>query len=286
MSQLVTVGLPVYNGEKYLRQALESLLSQSHASIELIVSDNASTDATERICLEVAAKDKRVFYIRQSLNNGPIWNFNFVLGQAKGDYFMWAAHDDLWDKEWVARLLNNHKSKTAISFGHVVNIDERGKIIKTYPRSEFSGNRLMRLIRFYLAEDTHGKPNLIYGLYKTDLLKKLGFKLYGKSQYGQDMQVILSCLPYGGIASDPSVLLYKRVETAVERSMTCWAMLSSIFLLNRIGSYWVYPRIVPNLLDKLILTALFPIKYLASFVYSFVTRAFRYFPTTRSARRV
>ena len=61
MSQFVSVGLPVYNGEKYLRQALESLLSQSHANIELIVSDNASTDATERICLEVAAKDKRVF---------------------------------------------------------------------------------------------------------------------------------------------------------------------------------------------------------------------------------
>ena len=144
----------------------------------------------------------------------------------------------------------------------------------------------MRLIRFYLAEDTDGKPNLIYGLYKTDLVKKLGFKLYGKSQYGQDMQVILSCLPYGEITTDPSVLLYKRVDSFGERSLTHWEILSSIFLLNRVGSYMAYPRIVPNLLDKIILAALFPIKYLVSFAYSFVTRAFRYLPMARPSGRL
>src|SRR6476660_4045378 len=98
MSQLVSIGVPVYNGENYLRQALESLLNQSHANIEVIISDNASTDETGRICEEFTKNDCRISYFHQSTNKSAIWNFNFVLRQARGEYFMWAAHDDLWDK--------------------------------------------------------------------------------------------------------------------------------------------------------------------------------------------
>jgi glycosyltransferase involved in cell wall biosynthesis len=285
MSQLVSIGVPVYNGENYLRQALESLLSQSHANIEVIISDNASTDETGRICEEFTKNDSRISCFHQSTNKSAIWNFNFVLRQARGEYFMWAAHDDLWDKDWVSTLLRNYTDKTAISFGHVVNVDESGKIIKTYHCSEFKGRRLIRLIRFYLAEDTHGKPNLIYGLYKTAMLKQLGFKEYGGSRYGQDMQFIFSCLPHGTITTDPSVLLYKRVITVRNNGMTLWDIFSSIFLLNRIGSYLTYPSIVPNPAEKMAIAALFPFKYLASFINAFVTRIVRCLPSMQSVRK-
>lgn len=286
MSQLVSIGVPVYNGENYLRQAIESLLCQSHENIEVIISDNASTDETGRICKEFTRKDRRVSCFQHSANKGAIWNFNFVLQQAHGEYFMWAAHDDLWDKDWVSTLLRNYTDKTAISFGHVVNIDEAGTIIRTYHRYEFAGLRSLRLIRFYLAEDTYGKPNLIYGLYRTAMLTQLGFREYGKSLYGQDMQFIFSCLSHGTVTTDPSVLLYKRVLAISNNGMTLWGVISSIFLLNRIGSYLTYPSIAPNPIDKIAIAALFPLKYLMSFINAFFTRIVRYLPTLQSVRKV
>jgi glycosyltransferase involved in cell wall biosynthesis len=91
----VSIGLPVYNGEKYIREALDSVLTQTFADFELIISDNASEDDTESICREYASRDERVRYIRQSRNIGALPNFLFVLHKATAEYFMWAAHDDV-----------------------------------------------------------------------------------------------------------------------------------------------------------------------------------------------
>src|SRR3989442_1198286 len=93
---LVSIGLPIYNGERYLRQALDSLLSQAYENFELIVSDNASDDATPEICAAYAARDARIKYFRAPTNMGAVWNFNRVFELAGGEFFMWAAHDDLW----------------------------------------------------------------------------------------------------------------------------------------------------------------------------------------------
>ena len=276
---VVSIGMPVYNGELFLRGALDSLLAQSFGNFELIISDNGSNDGTELICREFARNDSRISYIKQPTNNGAIWNFNFVLQQAQGEYFMWAAHDDLWDKEWIAKLLRNYSNETAISFGHIVNINEDGKLIKNYPCVGFSGGRLRRLVSFYLAEDTRGKPNLIYGLYKTDMLKRLGFKEYGCSKYGQDMHFIFSCLQYGIITTDSAVLLYKRIQFAENGNKSIRTILSSLFLLQRAGSYLAYPLVLSKLSDKIIIAGLFPIKYMASFIYNFLARAGQYFFT-------
>ena len=93
----VSIGMPVYNGEKYIREALDSLLGQSFTGFELIISDNASTDGTEAICQQYAAKDSRIRYVRQPVNLGALDNFTFVLDEARGGYFMWAAADDRYD---------------------------------------------------------------------------------------------------------------------------------------------------------------------------------------------
>jgi len=99
----VTIGMPVYNGATTIRRALDGLLAQSFDDFELIISDNASTDATAEICQEYAARDSRVRYVRQSENIGASMNFRFVLFEADTPYFMWVAADDLWAPSFLAR---------------------------------------------------------------------------------------------------------------------------------------------------------------------------------------
>jgi glycosyltransferase involved in cell wall biosynthesis len=95
----LSVGLPVYNGEKYVRQSIDSLLGQTYEDFELIVSDNASTDSTADICEQYAKQDSRIRYIRQARNIGLAPNHNFVFSQARGELFKWAAADDLYGRD-------------------------------------------------------------------------------------------------------------------------------------------------------------------------------------------
>lgn len=91
----------VYNGERCIREAIDSILNQSFKDFELIISDNASTDNTEQICREYANKDHRVHYIRQPVNVGAEANCLFVFDEAQGEYFMWAAHDDIKSTDFL-----------------------------------------------------------------------------------------------------------------------------------------------------------------------------------------
>src|SRR3984957_9664125 len=90
----VSIGLPVYNGEKWLAQSVDSLLSQTFSDFELIICDNASTDGTDAICRRYAEQDQRVRYIQNAENIGGMLNANLSFGVARGEYFRWAAHDD------------------------------------------------------------------------------------------------------------------------------------------------------------------------------------------------
>lgn len=106
----VSIGMPVYNGERYIRQALDSLLAQTFTDYEIVVSDNASTDATGVICREYEKRDSRIRYVRQPKNLGAARNFKYVLDQATG-YFMWAACDDVRSPDFIEinlRFLQRH----------------------------------------------------------------------------------------------------------------------------------------------------------------------------------
>ena len=92
---LVSVGLPVYNGENFVAEAIESVLAQTLEDFELVISDNASTDATQEICEHYASQDSRVRYHRADVNRGAKWNFPRAFELATGKYFKWAAHDDV-----------------------------------------------------------------------------------------------------------------------------------------------------------------------------------------------
>src|ERR1700726_2570792 len=91
----VSLGLPVYNGERFVKHAIQSVLDQTFSDFELIISDNASTDSTPDTCEEFARKDPRVPYIRQEINIGAKANFNRVFEYSRGEYFKWVAADDV-----------------------------------------------------------------------------------------------------------------------------------------------------------------------------------------------
>lgn len=91
----VTIGIPVFNGANYIAQAIESILSQGFGDFELVISDNASEDATEEICREFSRKDRRIHYVRQACNVGAAANHNLLFAYGDSPYFKWASHDDV-----------------------------------------------------------------------------------------------------------------------------------------------------------------------------------------------
>lgn len=102
---LVTVGMPVYNAEAFMEETLGSLLSQTFKDIEIVISDNASTDSTEEICRRVAAEDDRVRYLRNETNLGIVPNFNRVFELSNSKYFRWCAFDDPIAPEYIEGCL-------------------------------------------------------------------------------------------------------------------------------------------------------------------------------------
>jgi glycosyltransferase involved in cell wall biosynthesis len=97
----VSIGVPVYNGERFLEASLDSLLAQTFTDFEIIISDNGSSDSTMQICRRYADRDSRIRYYRTDINHGAAWNFNRTVQLAGGAYFKWAAHDDLCAPEFL-----------------------------------------------------------------------------------------------------------------------------------------------------------------------------------------
>jgi len=213
-SPTVSIGMPVYNGEKYIREALNSLLAQTFTDFELIISDNASTDDTEAICREYVARDPRVRYVRQSENRGAMANFQFVLDEAGGEYFMWAAADDRWDPDWLAALLSQLSAGVSIAFGSVAPFLDSDRLgSKIVPKS-LVGPTTIRMLRYYMCRETGAKPCVIYGLYRTaELCKVANDVLLGMTDesWALDCILVFAMLGVGRLRVNPAVVMYKRV---------------------------------------------------------------------------
>jgi glycosyltransferase involved in cell wall biosynthesis len=102
---LVSVGLPTYNRSSDLRQAVESVLGQDYSNLEIVISDNGSTDETQRLCEEFCARDSRVNYIRQVTNRGPRANFLEVLTHSRGEFFLCLGDDDWLDRSYISQCI-------------------------------------------------------------------------------------------------------------------------------------------------------------------------------------
>jgi glycosyltransferase involved in cell wall biosynthesis len=102
----VNIGMPVFNGEKFIEEAVDSILNQTFRNFEIIISDNASTDRTTQICLDYASKDPRVRYYRNKKNVGGPANYNRVFELSSAQYFKWAAYDDVLAPDYLRKCIN------------------------------------------------------------------------------------------------------------------------------------------------------------------------------------
>jgi glycosyltransferase involved in cell wall biosynthesis len=188
--------MPVYNGEDTLRRALDSLLGQSFADFELVISDNASTDGTESICREYAERDPRIRYVRQSKNLDVVVNFKFVLDEARGDYFMWAASDDTRSRDFV---------EVNIKF-----LSANPEYVASTSPNGFEGRSLDKdsLVSFALDSDVYGRfdrflencwasHGIFYSLVRTKVLRDCD--IIGQSFIAADWAVDLYLASRGKI---------------------------------------------------------------------------------------
>jgi glycosyltransferase involved in cell wall biosynthesis len=203
----VSIGLPVYNGERFIRNSLDSILSQKFTDFELIISDNASTDATEYICKEYATKDKRIRYIRQPETVPAIDNFTKVLDLAQGDCFMWATHDDYYESDnYIATLYDRINEGFTFVFpnSNIMIANNEGHITY-YKKNAYHGLHRSYGSNYEMSKDfvkvfghyLYGMQ--IYGMFKTDRLRKLMhfFRKYSKTSVycaeGSFLHKIFSC---------------------------------------------------------------------------------------------
>lgn len=129
----MSIGVPVYNGARFLAKTLDSLLGQTYRDLELIIGDNASTDETEAIARAYAARDPRVRYVRHPVNCGAAWNLNRLAELAESEYFKWAMADDLCGPEFVERCVAilDHDPAVVLVCMRTTFIDENDNFVRT-----------------------------------------------------------------------------------------------------------------------------------------------------------
>lgn len=269
---LVSIGMPVYNGERFIREALDSLLVQTFTDFELIISDNASTDATELICRSYAKQDPRIRYIRQPKNLGALPNFQFVLNEARGEYFMWAACDDVWDKSWITLLRKRlEDAENAAAFGRLVQIDENSHSIQhpaTHNSFQFAGSVLKRRAAFFVEFEGKGKANLFYSLFRREMLAGVDL-----TKYDADYIALFDLLSRLEFVSVGNVFLYKRIHAENDGSVESKTSIKKLFEVVTLKLLWRDFCVGTSYLnhasggERLLLAMLIPLKIFNSHIF-------------------
>ncbi len=176
---LVTIGLPVYNGERFLRLTLDAILQQTHESFELLIGDNASTDGTPDICAGYAARDARIRVLRSDMNRGAAWNYNRLVAEARGAFFKWMPHDDLIAPDFLKRCVAYLEAHTSVAlcYPSTVPIDQRGERLSRDPEDELTvtSDRPSERLRQYIDSSfEHRQCNAVLGVIRTDVLRTTG----------------------------------------------------------------------------------------------------------------
>ncbi|MFC9342602.1 glycosyltransferase family 2 protein [Streptomyces sp. NPDC057020] len=167
------IGLPVYNGEEYLAEALDALLGQTYEDFELVISDNASTDGTQDICRTYAARDPRIRYIRLTRNIGAAPNHNYVFTQCRGELFKWASHDDLYARDLLRRCVDALDERPDVILAHADQavIDGEGRVKVPYDYTLATDSpRAPERFRSMLFEP--GGDDF-YGVMRADVLRRV-----------------------------------------------------------------------------------------------------------------
>jgi glycosyltransferase involved in cell wall biosynthesis len=198
---LVSVGIPTFNRPDGLRRTLRLICNQTYPNLEILVSDNASPGSeTEEVVRDFATTDERIKYFRQPENIGAIANFRFVLAEASGDYFMWAADDDEWDPRFIETCVAKASPSCSVmtkfnTIFRTKNLSQENPIPQLSPDASLFQN-----VENYLAII---QPSLFYGLHPR---KALRFVLKGRYFDFHDCYVVLRLILEGNFLTINEVL--------------------------------------------------------------------------------
>lgn len=216
----VTIGLPVRDGERYLAEAVEAILGQTWTDLELLISDNASSDATPAICADYARRDSRIRYRRHPRNLGAGPNYNRLVEWASGDLFRWATHDDLIEPTLVERCveaLDASPPEVALAFSETQRIDGRGDPLpdELTPAPWRGGPPAARLGELLLGRDSYiVNCAPVFGVIRTPVLRSTrlvrGFE-------SADKVLLVELALRGEIARIPEPLSLRRIHAETHR---------------------------------------------------------------------
>ncbi len=199
-SPLVCVGVPVFNGVATIEIAVHCLLNQTYTNIQVLISDNASTDGTREICERICAEDPRVHYVRQPVNLGPSANFEAVLGLAEGDYFMWLGHDDWLSQRYIEECVRtlNDNSDVSLACGQAIYYQDGEELYKGIVMQLTQELSSERVAAYYQMVAENGT---FYGLMRREQLANV--KLH--KVMGGDWLVVASMAFLGKVVTLPSI---------------------------------------------------------------------------------
>lgn len=206
----VSIGLPVYNGVPFVENAISSILSQSFEDFELIICDNASTDTTEEVCRRFAEQDQRVRYVRNERNMGAAWNFNHAFALARGEFFKWAAADDTFEPEFLARSVEvlDRDPGIVLVYSRTAHIDSAGKTLDIR-LNELQAESAEVVDRFRELIISGHSCVAVFGLVRRDALARTS--LIGP--FVSSDRVLLAQLGLvGRLYQIPEVLFYRRLH--------------------------------------------------------------------------
>jgi glycosyltransferase involved in cell wall biosynthesis len=236
----VSIGLPVFNGENYLLETLDSLLAQTYANFELIISDNASTDRTQEICRAYAAKDGRIRYCRNETNFGAARNYNQVFELSSGEYFKWAAHDDVCVPDFLVKCVSvlDRDPSIVLCYTRMIDIDEHGNHLRTTcgaagANSLKPSERFRGLIqrRYHCAE--------VFGIIRSAILRRTPLI----SNYADCDRVLLAEIGlYGRFYEVPEVLFFHRIHPGASVKMYPGRVLRAEWFDPRLTGRVLFPR--------------------------------------------
>ena len=223
----VSVGMPVYNREKYVGLAIESHLQQTFEDFELVITDNASTDRSEEICREYAAKDSRVKYHRNPRNFGASGNYNRCFELSTGEYFRWTPSDDLVGPNVLARAVEvlDQDPTVFVAYPKTKLIDSQGTVLGDFDeRLHTMSDRPSE--RWKSVQQNLRLGNLHYGLNRADKFRKTGLL---RNYNGGDFPLIVEMSLYGKFYEIQDAFFYRRMHAEASSAIKSKADLMAFY---------------------------------------------------------
>ena len=212
----VSIGMPVYNGEPFLEETLDAILAQTFKDFEVVISDNASTDETQAICYDYMAKDTRIRYVRNEINLGAAKNYNRVFELDAGDYFKWAAADDLFTPDYLASCVAvlDTQPDVILCYPKTIIIDEHGHQLGPYD-DDLDLRHPSGRERFRQAITRMQECNAVFGVIRSNVLGRTA--LIG-NYLASDNVLLAELALMGQFCELPQYLFFRRHH---ERASSC-----------------------------------------------------------------